>query len=124
MYLIRFFNHAEFEYIVYYTNQTIHFLLYLFIITNNIMLDLITIKEVKTNIGSWCRMMRKAENLTKQDLAQELELSRFTIAKLENGENPTLDTILKVLQYFDEMKALNKFVENKMGDLSNNQSMY
>ena len=88
------------------------------------MLDLITIKEVKTNIGSWCRMMRKAENLTKQELAQELELSRFTIANLENGENPTLETLLKVLQYFDEMKSLNQFVENKMENLSNNQSMY
>lgn len=88
------------------------------------MLDLVTIKEVKTNIGSWCRMMRKEENLTKQDLAKELELSRFTIAKLENGENPTLETILKVLQYFDEMKSFNMFVESKIENLSNNQSMY
>lgn len=69
-------------------------------------------------------MMRKAERLTKQELAEELELSRFTIANLENGENPTLDTLLKVLQYFDEMKSLNQFVENKMENLSNNQSMY
>ncbi|MHA6727053.1 helix-turn-helix transcriptional regulator [Chryseobacterium sp. A301] len=88
------------------------------------MLDSITIKEMKTNIGSWCRMMRKAERLTKQELAQELELSRFTIANLENGENPTLETLLKILQYFDEMKGLNQFVENKMENLSNNQSMY
>lgn len=88
------------------------------------MLDSITIKEMKTNIGSWCRMMRKAERLTKQELAQKLELSRFTIANLENGENPTLETLLKILQYFDEMKGLNQFVENKMENLSNNQSMY
>ncbi|MHA6697128.1 helix-turn-helix transcriptional regulator [Chryseobacterium sp. A321] len=88
------------------------------------MLDSITIKEMKTNIGSWCRMMRKAERLTKQELAQELELSRFTIANLENGENPTLETLLKILQYFDEMKGLNQFIENKMENLSNNQSMY
>ena len=88
------------------------------------MLDLITIKEVKNNIGSWCRMRRKAERLTKQELAQELELSRFTIAKLENGENPTLETLLKVLQYFEELKSLNQFVENKMETLSDNQSMY
>lgn len=87
-------------------------------------LDLITIKEVKTNIGAWCRMMRKAERLTKQELAEQLDLSRFTIANLENGENPTLETVLKILQYFDEMKALNQFVENKREQLSNNQSMY
>lgn len=65
------------------------------------MLDFLTIKEVKTNIGQWCKEMRKAQNLTKQELATELNLSRFTIAKLENGENATLDTVLKVVQYFD-----------------------
>ena len=88
------------------------------------MLDFLTIKEVKTNIGQWCRKMRKAQNLTKQELAKELDLSRFTIAKLENGENPTLDTALKVLQYFDEMTSLNQFVVNKTKDLTDNPSMY
>jgi transcriptional regulator with XRE-family HTH domain len=88
------------------------------------MLDFLTIKEVKTNIGQWCRHMRKAQNLTKQELAEELDLSRFTIAKLENGQNPTLDTLLKVLQYFDEMTSLNQFVVNKTKDHTDNPSMY
>lgn len=88
------------------------------------MLDFLTIKEVKTNIGQWCRQMRKAQNLTKQELAEELDLSRFTIAKLENGENPTLETLLKVLQYFDEMKSLNQSVVTKTKEFTDNPSMY
>ena len=88
------------------------------------MLDFITIKDVKNNIGAWCRQMRKAEKLTKQELAEELELSRFTIAKLENGENPTLETVLKVLQYFDEMKGLNNYINEKIEGLKDNQSLY
>ncbi len=88
------------------------------------MLDFITIKDVKTNVGSWCRSMRKAERLTKQELAEELGLSRFTIAKLENGENPTLETLLKVLQYFDKLKSLNQFVLDENEGLTNSQSMY
>lgn len=88
------------------------------------MLNFITIKEAKTNIGLWCRQMRQAQKLTKQELAEELDLSRFTIAKLESGENPTLDTLLKVLQYFDEMTSLNQFVVEKTKDLTDNPSMY
>ncbi|MBB1140746.1 helix-turn-helix transcriptional regulator [Myroides sp. WP-1] len=88
------------------------------------MLDFITIKEVKDNIGNWCKEMRNAENLSQQRLADELGLSRFTIVKLENGENPTLKTVLKVLQYFDEMKAFNQFVLKKIDNLKDNQSMY
>lgn len=88
------------------------------------MLDFITIKEVKSSIGSWCRAMRKSENMTKQELAEELHISRFTIAKLENGENPTLETLLKVLQYFDEIKSLNQFVVGKTDSLDNHESLY
>lgn len=88
------------------------------------MLDFVTIKDVKSNIGAWCRSMRKAEKLTKQDLAEELGLSRFTIAKLENGENPTLETLLKVLQYFGKLKSFNQFILDETEGLTNSQSMY
>ncbi|WP_312323850.1 helix-turn-helix transcriptional regulator [Soonwooa sp.] len=88
------------------------------------MLDFVTIKDVKSNVGAWCRSMRKAERLTKQDLAEELGLSRFTIAKLENGENPTLETVLKVLQYFDKLKSFNQFVLDENEGLTNSKSMY
>jgi transcriptional regulator with XRE-family HTH domain len=65
--------------------------------------------------------MRKAEHLTQQELADELALSRLTIVKLENGENPTIETLLKVLQYFDEMKSINQFVSDKIENLDINQ---
>lgn len=88
------------------------------------MLDLITIKDIKENIGTWCRTMRKAENLSQQQLADELELSRYTITNLENGENTTLDTFLKVLQYFDETQKFNHFISEKINNKTDNQSMY
>lgn len=88
------------------------------------MLDLITIKDIKENIGTWCRTMRKAENLSQQQLADELELSRYTITNLENGENTTLDTLLKVLQYFDETQKFNHFISEKINNKTDNQSMY
>ena len=88
------------------------------------MIDFISIKEVKQNIGAWCRTMRKAENLTKQDLAVELQLSRFTIAKLENGENPTLETLLKVLHYFDGLRLLNDFVTSHNQPVDYPESLY
>lgn len=88
------------------------------------MLDFITIKDVKNNIGEWCKKMRKSEKLTQQELANELGLSRYTIVNLENGENPTVETLLKVLHYFDKMNTLNQFVSNKIEDLDNSKSMY
>ncbi|MFV0181640.1 helix-turn-helix domain-containing protein [Empedobacter falsenii] len=88
------------------------------------MLDFITIKDVKNNIGEWCKKMRKSEKLTQEELATELDLSRYTIFNLENGDNPTLETLLKVLHYFDEMKTINQFISNKIDNLDNSKSMY
>ena len=88
------------------------------------MLEIITIKNVKQNLGAWCKKMRKSENLSQTELAQELAVSRITISKLENGENPTFETILKVLQYFDELKNLNQFIQSKNENFNNHQSFY
>jgi len=88
------------------------------------MFNSITIKDVKNNIGEWCKKMRKSEKLTQEELATELGLSRYTIVNLENGENPTVETLLKVLHYFDKMNTLNQFVSNKIEDLDNSKSMY
>nr|WP_298001731.1 helix-turn-helix transcriptional regulator [uncultured Flavobacterium sp.] len=88
------------------------------------MFDFITIKNIQQTIGAWCKLLRKREKLTQQDLAKELDISPITISKLENGENTTLETILKVLQYFDEMNSLNQFIQTKIEHLNDSKSLY
>lgn len=88
------------------------------------MLELATIKDVKTNIGRWCKTLRKEQNLSRAEMAEQLSLSPLTIAKLENGQNPTLDTLLKVLQYFQELENLNVWIQNKAEDLNLKTSLY
>ncbi|WP_445716254.1 helix-turn-helix domain-containing protein [Flavobacterium sp.] len=88
------------------------------------MLTFTTIKEVKDNLGLWCKGLRKSEKLTQKQLAEELALSPLTISKLENGENPTIETLLKVLQYFNEMDAFNQYVKQRMERVNTNESLY
>lgn len=88
------------------------------------MFEFITIKDIQKALGEWCQLLRKREKLTQQELAKELDISPITISKLENGENTTLETILKVLQYFDEMNSLNQFIQTKIEHLNDSKSLY
>lgn len=88
------------------------------------MLQIETIKDVKLNFGTWCKSMRKLDGLSQAQLSEELAVSRITISNLENGENATFETILKVLQYFDELKNFNQFITSKNEDVNNNRSLY
>jgi len=85
------------------------------------MFDVLTVKDVKINLGSWCKNLRKKERITQQELALELSLSRITISNLEKGENFTIETLLKVLHYFNQMKTFNAFI---IGKLESNESLY
>ena len=58
-------------------------------------MEFVTIKKNQKALGEWCKLLRKQEKLTQYDLASELDLSPITISKLENGENTTLETVLK-----------------------------
>jgi len=88
------------------------------------MFEFITIKDIQVALGEWCKSLRKREKLTQQELAKELDISPITISKLENGENVTLETILKVLQYFDELNSLNRFIQTKIENLNDTKSLY
>ncbi len=46
--------------------------------------------------------LRKIKNLTKEDLAKELRVSRQTISAIENGKyNPSLDLAFEIALYFN-----------------------
>lgn len=62
--------------------------------------------------------------MTQKQLAEELALSPLTISKLEIGENPTIETLMKVLQYFNEMDAFNQYMKQQIDRLVANESMY
>lgn len=65
------------------------------------MIDAVTIKEVKLQLGKICKQKRLSFEMSQADLAEALGLSRYTIQKFENGKNATLDTTLKIVNHFN-----------------------
>lgn len=87
------------------------------------MFDSLTIKDVKEHIGQLVRVMRQREDMTQEDLADKLGMSRLTVQNLEAGRNPTLDTLLKALQYFGLLEALDKHMVSET-DNNSQESLY
>lgn len=82
------------------------------------------IKDVKSELGQLVKSYRKREKLSRQELADKLELSRITIQNLESGKNFTIDTLLKVLQHFDLLVAFNDFLKGKRSENEDVESLY
>ena len=82
-----------------------------------------TIKEVKDGVGRFVKTLRERDGLTQDQLAEKLAMSRLTIQNLEGGKNPTLETILKVLQYFDLLKSFDNYIQTEINNNSQ-QSLY
>jgi transcriptional regulator with XRE-family HTH domain len=78
----------------------------------------VKIKDVKTEIGQFVRVIRKRHDLTQEELAQLLNISRITV------QNFTIDTLLKVLEHFDLLKELNTLVKDKRSEQENVISLY
>jgi transcriptional regulator with XRE-family HTH domain len=87
------------------------------------MLNVVNIKDVKLKAGELTKTLRKRENLSQEQLAEKLGLSRYTITNLESGQNATLDTLFKILQYFDMLEAFNGFIDNEINNRSQ-ESLY
>lgn len=65
------------------------------------MINVITIHDVKLKIGILCKKKRKARRLSREVLADQLNMSRTTIQNIEEGKNATLDNLLKIAYHFD-----------------------
>jgi transcriptional regulator with XRE-family HTH domain len=76
--------------------------------------ETLKIIDVKTDLGKWIRVMRKKQNLSQDQLAELLNMSRITIQNLEAGKNITIDTLLKVFRHFDVLEKFNDFVQEEI----------
>lgn len=86
--------------------------------------NLSTAQDVKQDIGTWLRLMRKSRKLSQEELASELGMSRITLQNAENGKNITIDTLLLLLRHFDELEGIHKFIREKKEALANVRSLY
>ncbi len=87
------------------------------------MIDTVTIKEVKIAIGTLCKNKRKEYKLTREQLAEELGLSRATIQNIENGKNATLDNLLKIANHFNLLETIFKAIV-ELNTTNDNISLY
>ncbi|NBX79849.1 MAG: XRE family transcriptional regulator [Flavobacteriales bacterium] len=87
------------------------------------MFSAVTVKDLKVQVGNWCKLLRKESGLSQMQLAEKLAVSRLTVVKLEKGENVTIDTLFKALQYFQELESLQVFI-NKRKERFEYESMY
>lgn len=59
-------------------------------------------KESVVRLKNKLDKLRKIKNLTQEDLAKELRVSRQTISAIENGKyNPSLDLAFEIALYFN-----------------------
>ena len=87
------------------------------------MIDKVTIKEVKIKIGTLCKNKRKEYKLTREQLAEELSLSRTTIQNIENGKNATLDNLLKIANHFNLLEVMYNAIA-QLDTANDNISLY
>ena len=87
------------------------------------MLEITTIKDIKVKIGETCKLLRKSNNLSREDLAEVLDVSSTTIQNIENGKNATLDNILKVANHFGLLQSINKELDKTITN-QNDISLY
>lgn len=54
------------------------------------------------DVGKKIKLLRKAENLTQEELANKLNISRVNYTRYETGKvRPDYETLIKIADYFE-----------------------
>lgn len=77
---------------------------------NDIRYTTSTDREVLRAIGERLRALRKARGLTQTEAAERAGLGRNTLYRAEQGDNPTLQTVVRLLRVYGRLAALEDFI--------------
>ena len=77
---------------------------------SNIRLRTATDREVLEEIGERLRSLREARSLTQTEAAQRAGIARRTLYAAEHGDNPTLQTLIRLLRAYSRLDALENFI--------------
>jgi transcriptional regulator with XRE-family HTH domain len=66
--------------------------------------------EVVAELGRRLAVVRKAAGLTQAEAAARAALDRSTVSRAEQGDNPTLLTVVRLLRVYDRLGALESFI--------------
>lgn len=77
---------------------------------NNIRYRTATDREVLKEIGKRLRSLRKARNLSQNEAAERAGIARPTLSRAEHGNNPTLQTLIRLLRAYGRLEALENFI--------------
>ncbi|MEZ6195330.1 MAG: helix-turn-helix domain-containing protein [Planctomycetota bacterium] len=61
-------------------------------------------------IGARLAALRRSQRLSMVEVARRSGLSRRTVARAEEGENPTLATLIQLLRVYGRLPALESFI--------------
>ena len=76
---------------------------------NDIQYTTATDVEILRDLGRRLTALRKARGLTQTEAAKRAGLSRNTLHRAERGENPTLQTVVRLLRTYGRLPALAAF---------------
>jgi len=66
--------------------------------------------DVLEEIGERLAALRRARGLTQTEAAERAGLSRNTLYRAEQGDNPTLHTVIRLLRTYGRLPALEAFI--------------
>ncbi|MFT5144316.1 MAG: transcriptional regulator with XRE-family HTH domain [Rhodothermales bacterium] len=66
--------------------------------------------EIVSAIGSRLRELRKARRLTIEEASEQAELNPSTVVRAEQGRNPTLMTLLRLLRVYGELGGIENLI--------------
>ena len=77
---------------------------------NDIRYTSATDREILGSLGRRLKALRKARGLTQTEAAERAGLGRNTLYRAEGGDNPTLQTVIRLLRVYGRLDALEGFI--------------